>query len=520
MEKKMLEKIAKNIISVIGIIIMIVITLMSVFYIAEVKNFAENVEIKNVTSLNLFIYIMIDLLMVILLRAIDRNKFFNGKFNWIWKALIILIYILVSIWWINVAKIEPVDDSKAVNDIAIEIAKGNNSKLYENNYIEKCPHQIGMVLIFSSLYKIFNTTNYILIQYINILANIISIIVIGQITKEISTKYHTNINISMILTITFLPLILLETYVYGDYLGLAFSLCGIYSIIMYKKTNKVYNFIFSMLCMLFAYAVKMNYIIVTISIVIYLVMYIIAEKKQKKVVREVILIIIYICISILPFNILKNWLGAKCDYDKKQALPTSMYLYIGMSESYRANGWYSDVANDGWVDTPNSYESYPIKIKERIYYFLKNPKYMFYFYWNKTISGWEDPYFQSVWYNVGIENKNEVLENIIHSRLYKIGQYYQKSITILIYGSALIATVKNRKKINNELMLLIVIFIGGILFHTLWEMKSRYTMPYVIMLIPVASIGVQEIINKLDDIKLKKIGEKKDEKDKHNSSSI
>ena len=31
------------------------------------------------------------------------------------------------------------------------------------------------------------------------------------------------------------------------------------------------------------------------------------------------------------------------------------------------------------------------------------------------------------------------------------------------------------------------------LFHTLWEMKSRYTLPYVIMLIPISAIGIQNI---------------------------
>ena len=41
------------------------------------------------------------------------------------------------------------------------------------------------------------------------------------------------------------------------------------------------------------------------------------------------------------------------------------------------------------------------------------------------------------------------------------------------------------------------IFIGGALFHTIWEMKSRYTLPYVIMLIPISAIGVQYIVDKI-----------------------
>lgn len=41
-----------------------------------------------------------------------------------------------------------------------------------------------------------------------------------------------------------------------------------------------------------------------------------------------------------------------------------------------------------------------------------------------------------------------------------------------------------------ELLFLVTIFIGGFAFHILWEAKSRYILPYIIALIPVASISV------------------------------
>lgn len=57
-------------------------------------------------------------------------------------------------------------------------------------------------------------------------------------------------------------------------------------------------------------------------------------------------------------------------------------------------------------------------------------------------------------------------------------------------------------------MLLYLIFLGGFFFHLLWEMKSRYTMPYVIMLIPLVAIGINDffnlICNKLQEYKNKR----------------
>lgn len=67
----------------------------------------------------------------------------------------------------------------------------------------------------------------------------------------------------------------------------------------------------------------------------------------------------------------------------------------------------------------------------------------------------------------------------------------------LMYGGAFLAVIKNRKNMSNEMMLLVVIFIGGVLFHTIWEMKTRYTLPYAVILMPVSAIGLQWAINKI-----------------------
>ena len=75
--------------------------------------------------------------------------------------------------------------------------------------------------------------------------------------------------------------------------------------------------------------------------------------------------------------------------------------------------------------------------------------------------------------------------------------------------------VKNRKNLSNELVLLITIFIGGVLFHTMWEMKSRYTLPYVILLIPVSSIGIQDIVSKISYI-----GGKRNEKNISSNTNV
>ena len=55
-----------------------------------------------------------------------------------------------------------------------------------------------------------------------------------------------------------------------------------------------------------------------------------------------------------------------------------------------------------------------------------------------------------------------------------------------------------------EIIFLITIFIGGFAFHILWEAKSRYIIPYIVVLIPVAAISINKfnIKDKLKKISL------------------
>lgn len=56
--------------------------------------------------------------------------------------------------------------------------------------------------------------------------------------------------------------------------------------------------------------------------------------------------------------------------------------------------------------------------------------------------------------------------------------------------------------VNMEKLYLVIIFLGGFAFHILWEAKSRYIIPYVIILFPLATGLIDVIINNKIFIKL------------------
>ena len=46
----------------------------------------------------------------------------------------------------------------------------------------------------------------------------------------------------------------------------------------------------------------------------------------------------------------------------------------------------------------------------------------------------------------------------------------------------------------------LMFFIGGLLFHTVWEGKSQYTYPYIFTLIPLASYAVVALGDKVGSL--------------------
>lgn len=70
---------------------------------------------------------------------------------------------------------------------------------------------------------------------------------------------------------------------------------------------------------------------------------------------------------------------------------------------------------------------------------------------------------------------------------------YQKALVLLIVLGTILTLLKYHSDLSNEVLLLIIILIGGFLFHTIWEAKSRYIISYILILIPVASISIGKL---------------------------
>lgn len=115
----MLDKLAKNIVVFFSTVILLTCTIISMFFIATVKNFDENVMIKLTTSVGLICYLAIDFIIVFGIKKLEDKVKISKKIKKAVLIIAICIYAGVSVYWVGTSNVPPVDDSKSVNNLAI-----------------------------------------------------------------------------------------------------------------------------------------------------------------------------------------------------------------------------------------------------------------------------------------------------------------------------------------------------------------------------------------------------------------
>ena len=502
-----MNKFFKTIIFVVGIISLAIVIMINF----SMYSYIEPSEIVNIYTNNILIMIVLAFFITAILFACKTIKFCLKRVRkkYLIFGLVILLYVIGQIIFINIRKAYPNADQLISYKLA-EAMKENevvsfvqnesiNSRLTNKVYIERYNHQFTLSFLWSLLFRIFNSTNILIIQYFNVLCNALLAVVIFLICKELSTKYNMNKYLSMFLYFTFLSVPLLSTFVYGDLSGMAFAMLGVYLLMKYTSKRKIRYAVYASISTALAYMFRENILIFIIAMVIYLVLDLISKKENvKNVITKIIVVIGFIIISMLPSNITKIYFCQKCDLDKNRTFPVTGFLLMGMDDQSSTPGWYSGrIVQMSFEDIDKAKIEYKEMLKERTRYLINNPIYTVAFYLEKDSSMWAETTFGAVRYNFSEQFGDNKYNNIeLDNFLKDTNNYvllYQKALVLLIFVFSAIVIIQKRKNLSNEVLLLLTIFIGGFLFHNIWEAKSRYIIPYIVALIPIASIEIEKI---------------------------
>lgn len=493
----------KKLIYYLGILFLVIIIILN-FAITSFLDKSEHIIMK----FNSFLYIAGIIVLGLFVYFITKtiNKYLYDKSNFktreeerkIVFKYAIRIYVVLNIIWAITVNPKVIGDSVHVCNLAQTFYRGNLQEflpditylgvpLYE--YMQIYPQQITLAFVYNIFFRIICFDIMEVLRVLNIISNVLIVIALYKINVQLSKKYETNKPLLFTLIVTFISLIMLVTFIYGDIPGLALSLWSTYFIMKYVENKKMKNFVLATILMMIAYMMRMNCLIFIIATIIYLVLNLIEKwrlQRCKQNVFSILMIFIYISVSLIPASLVKNYYLNKYHLDKERAYPIVSYFLMAMEESPRGNGWYNEDIAKKAVDNPDEIEEeYTEKIKNRLIYFSENLEYTFKFYTEKIASMWTENTYSAVRNNtIGDSNRFEKLIEPL--------TFYQKTLLILTCICSIIVLIQNRKNLSLEVIFLLTIFIGGFAFHILWEAKSRYIIPYIVVLIPIAAISIKK----------------------------
>ncbi len=375
---------------------------------------------------------------------------------------------------------------------------GDFSYFAKTEYLGYYPHQHGMV------YYSYLLTNIIETSKILFSANLLEIIGINYFIYKITDRLFQSNKMKNLLAIylsfAFMQQLIFITFPYNLIPGFFFMIIGFYFAIKFNQSNKYINLALAILFLIISCFIRSNYIIAVIAIFLYLWI-----NDSNKLISVKFLLAFLIINQIFSFST-KKFTENITGYEVSSGAPKILWIAMGTDpENWKIGpGWYNsynkNIIKKTQFDFDKAGEIGKEKVVENIRYYSKNPKDAIKFFGIKFLTTWAEPTYESIWSGPHIKyeqiNNSRILNSIFNEGgLYWIIYNYMKSIQFLIYALSLYCLI-NRKIYNKKLSIFFIYFLGGVFFHLMWETKSQYVYPYVILLIPVVSESLGYIFDK------------------------
>ena len=419
----------------------------------------------------------------------------------------VFIFIESILFVIGVNEVSQSVDQLSVQQAAYSFSWNETELFTPPGYLGIYPNNLGMAVILYLLSFVTGHYNNMVIMFVN--AALIPLIYsdLSEIGGRFGLSNKGRILV-MAAGVFFLPLQLKALVIYGDVPGLFFAVRAmkLAAETVGKKTSAKKNaalIAFPAVACLF----KNNYIIFAIAIMIYLA----AELLRQKRFKELYIPVALIAGAVLINPVLNLITGAVIGKAVSEGASKWSWIAMGMQEEA---GTYNGYNAASYVAAGFDQAAHSAAAKESIMKslgeFAGEPNYALGFYLRKVLVQWSDPThgaFEFPARYIYLEaNQSPLLWILTDPLAVRITASFLKVFQLLMFtGSAVMAVSEGRRKSGSPVLLLLLTFIGGYVFHLIWEAGPGYTMAYMAMLIPVGTAGMIRSFRKLSEIKFKEL---------------
>lgn len=393
--------------------------------------------------------------------------------------------------WVSICHIAPVWDQLQVYLDAMDFKAGNFRDM--TGYMRMWPQQYGLTF----LYEIFLAFGggYRLLQYINA-AMVMCIIWFSYLlAEELFGDAGTSLYV-VIGDMLFFPMWLYVNYVYGELLSIGFSMLGIWLLVRWCHVQKKRYAVGALCALSLGTLARINVLVVLIAACIAMLVHSLRQRSLKRLLMAALVILV-------PLSIVG---AVRLSYELRSGIPigggipASAYVAMGMQRSSGGPGVYNGYNNSMFKgeadsDRGKANEIAICYIRERVQEFRDDPNMTKDYYKEKTQVQWNEPTFGSLVMTKTFEREpTGIVEKLYYgSWQQRYRDYMNRYLTILYLGVLLYCALGLLRRTDILQCLMLIGVIGGFLFSILWEAKSRYVLPYIVLLIPYMALGISSL---------------------------
>ena len=425
-------------------------------------------------------------------RRAGRRVFYAALALWTAAALCLVLAV----------GLVPRADSALVIDAAERFAAGDFSPL-EGEYFNRVSYQLGICLPLEGLARLLPGLDLnLLMQALNCVISAALMVLLCGLAGEVMGGAHAS-RAAMLLYLAFVPMLLLNMFVYGVLPMLLLCVLAMRCFARYERTGERRFGVLYALLIGAAAMLKPNAMIVMLALAICAAVH--ALERRDGFLLLCAALSVALCMA-LPAGVIRLY-ELRAGVTLAQDTGMLLRLAMGMQDSVIAAGWYNGVIEEYWPlsVTPEMEKAAALEmLAARLREFAADPAGAWAFFKEKCLTQWAEPSYDILWYGA-VCGKSGRFNGLAHaifrdsSPVRALLTGYMNAFQQAAYVLALIGTcgMIREKRIGAAQLMLPVTILGGFLYHMLFEAKSQYIYPYMLLLLPLAAKGLSALCDGL-----------------------
>ena len=420
-------------------------------------------------------------------------------------ALLAFWITAAGVTWVLSSQVKPTYDSAYVAESALAFAQGDFSDM-SGSYLREYPFQLGYIqfceLILRAVIRFCGVPEtFLSLQIANVALLALADLGLLRLSSLLISDPRAQHLAFLLLMFCSQP-VLSCSFTYGLVPGVCFAVWAIVFQTLWFQRGKAYYGAASALCVGLAVLLKSNNLIVLIAMVIVAGLRLF---KRKQPVKDIAVILALCLCAFAAPRAVRALYERRSGVTLEPGMPYISWIAMGLSESRRAPGWYSNVTSNLKFEEldsdPEVMADYSkTVIRERIEFFRENPQYTRDFFYRKFVSQFNETTYQSLWNNEvrgQYEEKGAAAAWVCGDGEAYVRRYMDTFAQLVFVGMLAALFLMARRRDYTALILPLSV-LGGMLFHLLSEGKSQYILPYFMLMIPAGAWGLSLCCDGLD----------------------